>query len=110
MRFAQAVLARGHQIHRVFFLDEGVLAGSSTIVSPQDETDPVQQWAELGAKHTVELILCVSSALQRGLLDSAEAERYEKAAATTHPAFEISGLGQLIEACASSDRLITFGG
>ena len=110
MRFAQAVLNRGHQIHRVFFLDEGTLAGASSMVTPQDESDTANSWAELGTQHRLELILCVSSALKRGLLDAAEAERYEKNAATVHPAFEISGLGQLVDATLASDRMITFGG
>jgi len=110
LRFAQAVIERDHQIQRIFFLDEGTLAGASSMVSPQDENDTVQLWANFAIKHKVELILCVSSALKRGLLDSGEAERYEKTAATVHPAFEISGLGQLIDASVASDRLITFGG
>lgn len=110
LRFAQAVIERGHQIHRVFFLDEGTLAGASSMVSPQDENDTVQLWANFGTDHNLELILCVSSALRRGLLDEGEADRYEKTAATIHPAFEISGLGQLIDASITSDRLITFGG
>lgn len=110
LRFAQAVINRDCQIHRVFFLDEGTLAGASSMVSPQDENDAVQLWADFAKAYNIELILCVSSALKRGLLDSGEADRYEKAAATIHPAFEISGLGQLIDASIASDRLITFGG
>ena len=104
------MLERGHQIHRIFFLDDGTLAGASSMVTPQDEPDIASLWAELGTQHGVELILCVSSALKRGLLDASEAERYEKNAATVHPAFEISGLGQLIDATMTSDRMITFGG
>lgn len=110
LRFARAVLERGHKIHRVFFMDEGSMSGGSSIVTPQDEINLVQQWAEFGTGSQTELILCVSSALKRGLLDSGEAERYEKTNATVHPAFEISGMGQLIDASASSDRLLTFGG
>jgi len=110
LRFAVAVISRGHQIHRVFFLDEGTIAGMSTVITAQDEADTTQQWSELAQDHNVELILCVSSALKRGLLDATEAERYEKDAVTVHPAFEIAGLGQLVDASLESDRLITFGG
>ena len=108
--FARCALARGHSIHRVFFLDDGALAGSANSVFPQDEEDPARGWIELSEQHDVELILCVSSALRRGMLDQTEAQRYEKSAGTVHPAFTISGLGQLIDAAANSDRLITFGG
>jgi tRNA 2-thiouridine synthesizing protein D len=110
LNFAKAVINRGHQIHRVFFLDEGTMAGASSSVTPQDEINPTQQWANLAEKESIELILCVSSALKRGLLDATEAQRYEKEAETVHPSFEISGLGQLIDASVTSDRLMTFGG
>jgi len=110
LHFAQAVIHRGHQIHRVFFLDDGTLTGAASMVSPQDEADTVRQWADFGVHQSVELVLCVSSALKRGMLDQSEADRYEKAAATVHPSFEIAGLGQLIDASFTSDRLITFGG
>lgn len=107
--FAHAAIGKGHSLHRVFFMDAGVYNGSDAVVVPQDERDPIQAWEALAENHDVELILCVSSALKRGLLDKTEAERYEQAAATVHPAFTISGLGLLIDASANSDRLITFG-
>ena len=108
--FAAGVLGRGHQIHRVFFLDEGTYTGAVSAVFPQDEINPLPSWIQLAEAHQVELILCVSSALRRGLLDQSEAKRHEQGEATIHPAFTISGLGQLIDASANSDRLITFGG
>jgi len=86
------------------------MAGASSVVSPQDEIEVTQQWVDLATENTLELILCVSSALRHGLLDESEAQRYDKSAASVHPAFEISGLGQLIDASLSSDRMITFGG
>ncbi|MBN7797743.1 sulfurtransferase complex subunit TusD [Parahaliea mediterranea] len=109
-RFAEAALGRGHHIARVFFLDQGVGAGMATAVSPQGEADPVARWADLAARHDLELVLCVSSALKRGLLDDTEAARYEREAHTVHPAFEIGGLGLLVEATAQADRVVTFGG
>jgi len=108
--FAQCVIARGHSIHRVFFLDSGTYTGAAAAVFPQDEADRIRPWIELAEQHAVELILCISSALKRGMLDQSEAHRHERQGATVHPAFIISGLGQLVDACAHSDRLITFGG
>lgn len=108
--FARAVVDRGHKINRVFFLDEGTTTGSGVAVFPQDEADRLQPWLDLAGQHGVELVLCISSALKRGMLDTTEADRYEKAAATAHPAFVISGLGQMIDATAGADRLVTFGG
>ena len=108
--FAQAVLARGHAIERVFFMDDGCYASCDHRVMPQDEPDAMQLWADLAQEHNLELVVCVSSAIKRGLLDDAQARRYDAAAATIHPAFTISGLGQLVDATSKSDRVITFGG
>jgi len=108
--FARATLARGHAIHRVFFLDEGTRVGAATAVFPQDEAERLQPWVDLAEGHAVDLVLCISSALKHGLLDPVEARRYEKATATVHPAFTVSGLGQLVDAAATCDRLVTFGG
>ena len=109
-RFASAVLARGHTITRIFFLDAGVANGGTAAVFPQDEADRLQPWVELAQLHGVELILCIASALRYGMLDETEASRYDRAAATINPAFTVSGLGQLVDAAASADRLVTFGG
>lgn len=108
--FARCAITSGHSIHRVFFLDSGTLASSVTSVFPQDESDPVHAWVELADQHNVDLVICISSALKHGMLDCVEANRYERPCSTIHPSFTISGLGQLVDACAHSDRLITFGG
>jgi len=108
--FAGAVLARGHTLERVFFLDAGVQHGAVSRVLPQGEHNTLDEWLELRRTHSVELLLCVSSALRYGMLDENEATRHERGAATVHPAFTIAGLGQLVEAHQQSDRLVTFGG
>lgn len=109
-QFAQCAIERGHGIHRVFFLDAGTYTGAAAAIFPQDETSRLQPWITLAQQHGVELILCISSALKRGMLDQTEAARYEQAGATVHPAFTLAGLGQLVDASAHSDRMITFGG
>ena len=108
--FARAVLDEGHQLHRVFFLDKGVLCGSASSVLPQDESSTLDDWVSLASDHEVDLVLCVTSALRQGMLDEREAARQERGGPTIHPAFTISGLGQLIDASANADRMVTFGG
>jgi len=108
-RFAEAALAAGHSITRVFFYHEGVRTADGLAVTPQDEDSVHQQWVALHDKHGVELAVCIAAALKRGMLNEAEQARYEKLAASLHPAFEIVGLGQLIDALIQADRAITFG-
>lgn len=110
LRFAHAVLANGHDLERVFFHGDGTYNASSLTVAPQDEDDLTEAWAELGRQHGLDLVICVASALKRGMLDAGEAGRYDKACANIRPEFVISGLGQLADAALSVDRLVTFGG
>ena len=91
-------------------LDEGASVGNAQALFPQDEDDRLAAWLALANEHNVELVLCISSALKRGILDEAEAQRHEKTGATAHPAFTIGGLGQFVDASAQADRLVTFGG
>ena len=79
-------------------------------ILPHDEPDLVQAWTEFGQAAEVELLVCISSCLRRGLLDETEADRYQKPNASIAPGFTISGLGQLIDACLESDRVMSFGG
>lgn len=107
--FAQAVLAKGHQIQRVFFYHDGVYNASALVAPPQDEVNLPQQWQQLAAEHQFELTVCIAAAVRRGVLDANEARRYQKTASNLAEGFQLSGLGQLIDASLSSDRLISFG-
>ncbi len=110
LHYARAVLAQGHDIYRVFFYQDGVNNANALVAMPQDETDQVRQWSEFGQTTGVELVACIASCLRRGILDASEAERYQKPAPSLAPGFQISGLGQLIDACLEADRVMTFGG
>jgi tRNA 2-thiouridine synthesizing protein D len=107
--FAQAAVDAGHELYRVFFYDEGVAHGNMLATPAQDDVDRQARWAGLAREQGTDLVLCIASAVKRGVLDSGEAERHEKPAANAHPAFELSGLGQLVDAHINSDRLVTFG-
>jgi len=109
LHFAQAVIDTGHEIHRVFFYHDGVYNGSGLMAPPQDEWDLGARWATLAREHGTDLVVCVASSLRRGMLDSTEADRYEKPAASLAPDFTVSGLGQLIDTAINADRLVTFG-
>ncbi len=110
LRFARAVLETGHQIHRVFFYREGVHNASALASPPRDEQNLPAEWRELAKEHDLDLVVCIAAAVRRGILNKEEAKRYEKKAANLKKGFELSGLGQLIEASVVSDRVVTFGG
>ncbi|MEJ2418878.1 MAG: sulfurtransferase complex subunit TusD [Exilibacterium sp.] len=108
-RFALAALRQGHRIHRLFFYADGVQNATALASPPQDEVHLQERWQQMARDYQIDMVVCVAAALRRGIINSEEAQRYQKPAANLLPGFDISGLGQLLEAAVSSDRLITFG-
>lgn len=108
-RFARAAIAKGHRVERVFFYQDGVHNGTGLAAPAQDEFDLCKAWRELKQNSQVDLVVCVAAALRRGILNEAEAKRHDKEAWNLAPEFELSGLGQMVEAAALSDRFLTFG-
>jgi tRNA 2-thiouridine synthesizing protein D len=108
LRFARAAIAGGHEVCRVFFYHDGVHTASALALAPQDEPSPLPGWAALAEEHDVDLAVCIAASLKRGVLNAAERDRHGLPAANVHPAFAIVGLGQLVDAILSADRLVTF--
>ena len=107
--FTEAALRGGHEIVRVFFYHDGVNNGTRLSVPPQDDRNVSERWSKLGQENDLELILCVAAAQRRGMLDEDEAKRAGRDSDNIAPGFQISGLGQLIDAGIQADRLIVFG-
>ena len=109
LNFTKALLRNGHKVYRVFFYHDAVHSGSELSTPPQDELNIPEKWQELKNKHNIDLVICIAAAVKRGVLDATEARRHEKKGANLSDCFELSGLGQLVDATEHSDRLITFG-
>ncbi|MER2300062.1 MAG: sulfurtransferase complex subunit TusD, partial [Pseudomonas sp.] len=77
---------------------------------PQDEQDIAGQWRTFVENNRLDAVVCIAAALRRGVLDEAEASRYQRPAVNLHQPWELSGLGQLHEAAQNADRLVCFGG
>ncbi len=110
LRYVEAALELGHQVPRVFFYGESVHTANRLTTPPQDESNLTHRWQTLAQQHRIELIVCIAAAIRRGVMDDREAKRHEQPAANLAAGFELSGLGQLIDATLTADRLITFGG
>ena len=107
--FACAVLEAGHSISRIFFYHAGVLNAAGLGVTPQDEVDITECWAQLSQKYNVELAVCIAAALKRGIVNEEESRRYGHDQFNIHPAFELVGLGQWVDAMITADRVVVFG-
>tara|TARA_R110002072_G_scaffold4280_9_gene30289 strand:+ start:27396 stop:27788 length:393 start_codon:yes stop_codon:yes gene_type:complete len=108
-RYTKAALEIGKQIDRVFFYQSAIHTASALSCTPRDEFDLYTAWQELKQAYGLDLAVCIAAAARRGLIDASEAKRHNKASYNISNAFELSGLGQLIEAIAATDKLITFG-
>jgi tRNA 2-thiouridine synthesizing protein D len=110
LQFAQAALAGGHEIVRLFFYQDGVYSAANSVVTPQDEQDIAQQWRAFVSEHQLDGVVCIAAALRRGVLNAEEAARYQRSAVNLDAPWALSGLGQLHDAIQDADRLICFGG
>lgn len=108
LNFARAALQAGHRVMRVFFFSDGVVAGNTQTVPAPDSDGLTAQWVELAATNGIDLVVCSTSAVRRGVLDTGEARRHDRAP-SLNSHFDIAGLGQWVEACLLADRVITFG-
>lgn len=95
LAFARAAVARGHDVWRVFFYKEAVVIGNRFA---DDETAIRDEWSRFGATHGVELVLCVSAARRRGVVEGE----------SLAPGFATAGLGVLVETMTASARLVSF--
>ncbi|MCA1772650.1 MAG: sulfurtransferase complex subunit TusD [Halomonas sp.] len=108
LRFAHAVLARGHQLVGVFFYHDGVHNASTLMTPPQDELNLRDAWQVLHEQHDVALDVCIAAALRRGVVSQSEAARHGYDTFNLEAPFELTGLGQLLTLQQRCDRLITF--
>ena len=108
-RFASTACAMGHKLVRVFFYRDGVHNSSTLATPPQDETQATQRWQKLAQEFDIDLVVCVAAALRRGIVNAEEGDRYDLDSHNLASGFEISGLGQLLDAAVNSERLVTFG-
>lgn len=109
LQFAETLVNSGHNLQRVFFYGQAVHAANKLQQLPQGEMSLQNRWQKLAEQHHAELIVCIAAALRRGLTDSREAERYSLDGHNLAEHFVLSGLGQLVEASITADRLVTFG-
>ncbi len=88
----------------VFFYQDAVQIANQYSWRPEDETSLAKQWLSLG----IDLPICVSAALWRGVTDSDNAKRHHLPHANLTQGFRMAGLGELAEAMLNAKRCIKF--
>ncbi len=105
--FAKQAVVK-HQVTQVFFYQDGVTQANSLSSPLADEFDAVQAWAELAEQYNIDLVVCISAAERRGVIDDEQREEFAKPAANLHAKFRIQGLGAMHDATLSADRTVSF--
>ena len=108
-QFIKCALELGHEVLRVFFYQEGVYHAFRYATPPDDELQIVSRWSALARDYDIDLVVCISAAQRRALLEPNEARRQEKKDNDIAEGFRIAGLGQWVEAMIRAERFIEFG-
>ncbi|MCB1616610.1 MAG: sulfurtransferase complex subunit TusD [Pseudomonadales bacterium] len=109
LRFAEALIANNQQIYRVFLTSDGVLNTSALTQMPQGENNLPELWHKFAKDNHIEIVACISAALKRGVINSAEANRYQKESSNMFDDTVLAGLGEYVDALKESDRVVCFG-
>ncbi|WP_081296992.1 sulfurtransferase complex subunit TusD [Gilliamella apicola] len=97
-QFAQVLLSSTpHTIKNIFFYSDGVYNGNRYTDPASDEFDLVSAWQELAKTYSLSLTVCVAAAQRRGVIKKNLADH-----------FQLTGLGELSESIATTDRTIQF--
>ncbi len=108
LNYAESVINNGHDLKAIFFYQEGVYHANSLTNIPSDELDTSTGFKQLNADHGTPLLLCVTAADKRGIVN----EHHEQEQALPHgnvdPAFTVAGLAEMVTIAAETDRLVQF--
>ena len=108
LQFCKAAYAAGHTISQVFFYRDAVSQASRLTVPLGDEFNAVDQWQAFYQATNTPLVVCVSAAERRGVLNADQADEFAKDSDNLAPCFDVQGLGALHDASLDSDRTVTF--
>lgn len=101
VKLAQAMIAQGQSV-RVFFYQDAVTVANQLNWRPDDEPNLADAWLKLG----IDLPVCVTAALNRGVSDVDNAQRHGLLQANLLNGFRLTGLGELAEAIIECQRVI----
>ena len=106
-RFCRTALSAGLRVTQVFFYESAVHQSSRLAEPLGDEFNAADAWAQLAAEHDLELVVCVSAAEKRGLLNDEMAAQLGKEGSNIAAPFAVEGLASFHSASLTSNRTVT---
>ena len=108
LKYAQAVINKGHELKAVFFYSEAVYHANSLAIIPTDEDNIGDGFRQLNKTHNTPLLLCVTAAEKRGIIDAQQAKLELFDHHNLDESFTIAGLAEMAEIACECDRLVQF--
>ena len=100
------LLENGNLIDHVFFYCEGVHHANHLNKPLGDEFNANQAWAALANEYNIPMLVCVTSALRRGVVDSETATQEGLSQHNLAVPFQQVGLGEFFTRLHSVDNLV----
>lgn len=106
--FCQSLVKTEHTLHSVFFYCDGVLNANNMTTPAVDEFNLITAWQTLSTKYKVNLYVCNSAALRRGILPDCEISNLKIKKGNLAFLFQLSGLMELANSIKICDRIVQF--
>lgn len=107
-RFAVSALKLQHGIQGIFFYQAGVHNSNAFQTGHSDELNLHQKWVTLAKTHDIPLLVCVTAANRRGIINQQDALDLDIKHFNLSAPFTEVGLGELVELLNTSDRVLQF--
>ena len=107
-RFAVSAIKLNHHISGIFFYQAGVHNSNNFQSGHADELNLHKAWIALSTNHNIPLLVCVTAANRRGIINQQDADDLDLTHFNLAPPFSEVGLGDLVELLNVSDRVIQF--
>lgn len=103
LRLAQVYKNKQHRVS-VFFYQDAVSIANQLNWQTDDQLNLQQQWQNLD----IDLPVCVSASLTRGISDDENAQRHHLNQANLAQGFQLVGLGVLSDLITQADKVLQF--
>ena len=108
LAFIEGAIANGDTINNIFFYGDGVYHTNNLMLQTSDSHFAHGDWKQLATNHDIQLLVCITAAVKRGIVSQQEAHENGIGFANLHAPFEQAGLGEFFTALHECKRLVQF--
>ncbi len=101
VRYAKSALAQANQIE-IFFYADGASTANALSWQTAEQINICHEWQKLAEQYQLDLSVCVSTALARGVTDKENSQRHQLMGDNLAEGFRLVGLSELVMKMANS--------